>query len=261
MIFSGKISPLLRSPIMKRILTHGTVLLAFGAVLLGQSAKLPSTLHIKGSMTQCGKKTPHFWVAFRGDTTKTVRADDAGAYEVDLPPGSWTAITVAVATETADGASLSRPRHFRVTAPGSLMLNLNLRPPVMCDLAIITPNGQPATPERTSGRDQACWGEKSFQVPSADGVPFEVDLFGLDSGWNNGWDPCSTNHENKMPHREFATYNLLSVEANKIAYDENRRSLEARGDVVIEDESGEHKAQAITFYIQNGRAFTVQTDR
>jgi hypothetical protein len=245
---------------MKRVLTQATVLLGFGAALFAQSVTLPSTLHIKGSIIQCGKKTPRLWVAFKGETTRTVRADDAGAYEVELQPGSWTAITVAVATETADSASLSRPRHFRVTAPGSLVLNLNLRPPVMCDLAIITPNGQPATPEQTSGRDQACWGEESFQMPSADGVPFEVDLFGLDSGWSNGWDPCLPIHENKMPHREFATYNLLSVEADKITYDKNGRTLEARGDVVIEDESGEHKAQSITYYIQDGRAFPVQAD-
>jgi hypothetical protein len=126
-------------------------------------------------------------------------------------------------------------------------MNLYLRPPVLCDVVIFTPKGRPATPEEESNRDAGCWGEKFFLVPSSNGVPFEVDFFGLD----NGSDACSITRSNKK-HREAATYNLLSVEANKIVYHPFERTLEASGNVVIEDESGEHHQDSATFEIRDG---------
>jgi hypothetical protein len=245
---------------MKKLLGHAPIL-GLCAVLFGQSAEVttsPSALHVVGSITECGKAIPRLWVTFRGDTNKTVRANDTGAYEADLPPGIWTAITIGIPTETADNRSLSRPRHFRVTAPGTIVLNLNLRPPVLCDLAILSPDGHPPTPEEISHRDLVCWGEEFFPAPSTDGVPFEVDLFGLTSSWDSGYEPCTLVQKNKVPHREFATYNLLSVQANRVAYDRVEKILEADGDVIVQDQAGERRASSVSFKIQDGTAIPLR---
>lgn len=244
-----------RSQVMKTVFAF---FLMLPSLLFSQSPKpasSPSALRITGSLTQCGKASGRLWVTFKGDTTITVRANESGVYEVDLPLGIWTAITVGSPTETAE-YSLSRPRHFRVTEPGKLVLDLNLRPPVMCDLGILTPGGRPPTPEQLSSRDRACWGEEFFQVPSADRVPFEVDLFGLDHKVGHA---CSLVGVQQQ-HREFATYNLLTLQADEVAYDPAERTLTAHGAVQIGDESGQHKATSVTFYVYEGRAITVNRE-
>jgi hypothetical protein len=216
-----------------------------------QSTTSAATIHITGSLSQCGKTVPRLWVVFEGNTRISVRANESGAYEADLPLGVWTAITTSTPAHYYD--SLSRPRHFRATAPSKVTLNLNLRPPVFCDLMIITHGGHPATPEELSRRDSTCWGEEFFQMPSTDGVPLEVDLFGLSSSG------CSV--EVARTHREVATYNLLSVEADHVAYNSSGKTLEASGDVVIRDEFGERMAKSITMKLEDGKALTTHSDR
>jgi len=227
------------------------VALSSSAVLFAQSAAVPiprSTVHISGSISQCGKSSPGVFVRFQGKTVEIAKANDAGVYEADLPLGIWTATTPPIASGAAD-QSLSRPRRFRLMAPGRLVLDIHLRPPVMCDVAIFTPGGRPATSEELSNRDAGCWGERFFPLPSADGVLFEVDLFGLVTDF----DACSTSHS-RGKHREFATYNLLSMEADKVAYHPNDRILEASGNAVIEDETGGHRRDSAKFKIGDGRA-------
>jgi hypothetical protein len=135
-----------------------------------------SAVHISGSISQCGKIVPGVFVRFfEGNAQHAVKANDAGVYEVDLPFGIWTATTGSPPSSPTASAvakqSLSRSRHFALSAPGRLFLDLQLRPPVICDVAT-SPGGE-------SGRDAVCWGEEFFPVPSSDGVPLEVDLFGL----------------------------------------------------------------------------------
>jgi hypothetical protein len=223
------------------------IVLLSSAVLSGESArnaKSTSAVHISGSVTQCGRAFPHMLVRFNGSASQVVQTSDAGLYEADLPLGVWIATTPVNPSDPPE-RSTSRPRHFRLTAPGTLVLNIYLRPPVMCDVSIITPSGRPATPEEMSSRDAGCWGEEFFEVPSADGVPFEVDLFGLKS-------EIACRNSKKQP-REIATYNLLSVEADKVDYHPNERILEASGGVVIHDESGEHRKHSAIFEIRDGR--------
>jgi hypothetical protein len=238
---------------MKAALAQTTIL-ALGIALFGQSAaitKPPRTVHIKGSVTQCGKGVPGHWVVFRGDYSKAVQADAVGSYELDLPLGTWTAITTGLPTDD-DSRSLSRPRHFRLAEPGSLVLNIYVRPPIVCDVGIGTPDGRPPTPEEMAARDFGCWGERFYQEPSKDGTPLEVDLFGLD----NGTGTYCRAHANGG-EREFASYNVLSLEAGKVTYDPYRKLLEATGNVKIEDESGHHTAHSVSFYIEDGRAIPV----
>jgi lipopolysaccharide assembly outer membrane protein LptD (OstA) len=61
--------------------------------------------------------------------------------------------------------------------------------------------------------------------------------------------------------REFATYNTLSVQADDVTYDPSERILEAHGNVETQDESGEHKAHSVTFYVHDGQAILMHQDR
>jgi hypothetical protein len=182
---------------------------SLSALLFSQSATLATSsaaVHISGSISACGKTVPGVFVRFVGKEPHIVKANDAGFYEADLPLGIWTATTPPDANDATD-QTLSRPRHFGLNAPGSLLLDIQLRPPMFCDIG--------ATPEV---RAAFCWGEKFFPAPSSDGAPLEVDLFGLV--------PCSINHPSKE-HREFATFDLLSVHADNVVYHPSERILES----------------------------------
>jgi hypothetical protein len=216
-----------------------------------------STVHVQGTIIQCGKPVPNLWVTFEGKSPKTVKANAAGTYEADLPLGVWTATTtLAPLPGTTEERALSHPHPFRVAAPKSVVLNVHLRPPVMCDLHIMTPDRRPPAQQEIDARDTACYGEKFFLLPSADGVPFEVDLGGLDESR----EPCSISGPNTAA-RQFASYNLLSVEADTVTYDPDQHILAANGDVVIDDESGTHRAHSVAFRIEEGRATPVRQNR
>jgi len=122
-----------------------------------------------------------------------------------------------------------------------LILNIYLRPPMICDVA-----GDGAF---------GCWGEKSFPLRSSNGVPFKVDLFGLPTG--GAVDACSMSGHSKTKHRESATYNLLGLEADEIVYDYSEKTLHATGDVVITDEKGQRSVPAVVFRLHDGQAEVV----
>jgi hypothetical protein len=193
---------------MTRVLSYLVVAFS-GAILLAQSATtatLPAQVHISGAVRQCGKPVgarEGWWVIFEGTSPlsqKTVKANGSGVYETDLPFGVWTMTLRAFPDDTT---SFARPRHFQVNASGRLVLDIYIRPPIACSVR--------GTPEQTAA---ACWGEEFYEAPSAAGVTLEVDLFGRP---NQYWTPCSM-VEGKGRHREFATYNLLSIEGDKVAY-------------------------------------------
>ena len=196
-------------------------------------------------------------MTFEGKSPKTVKANAAGTYEADLPLGVWMATaTLPPLPGTTEERALSHPHPFRVAAQKSVVLNVHLRPPVMCDLHIMTPGRRQPTQQEMDARDTACYGEKFFPLPSADGVPFEIDLGGLDESR----EPCSITGPNKAA-RQFASYNLLSVEAGTVTYDSDQGILAASGDVVIDDESGKHRAHSVAFQIGEGRATPIRQDR
>ena len=143
-----------------------------GAILLAQSATTatpPTQVHISGAVRQCGKPVrarEGLWVIFEGPSPlspKTVKANDSGVYETDLPFGVWTMTLRAFPDDTT---SFARPRHFQVNASGRLVFDIYTRPPIACSVI--------GTPEQ---RASTCWGEEFYEVPSAEGVNFEVDLF------------------------------------------------------------------------------------
>lgn len=242
---------------MTRVLSYLAVVFS-GAILLAQQPKaatLPAQVHISGTICQCGKpaealRSGAWWVRFEGSSAlapKIVRANDSGVYETDLAFGVWTMTLLAFPDDTT---SFARPRHFQVSAPGSLIFDIHLRPPVSCSVI--------GTPEQ---RAAVCWGEEFFQVPSAvplevAGAHLEVDLFGL----HQHWTPCLV-VEGKGRHREFATYNLLSIEADNVAYRPSENILEASGDVLMRDEFGEHRTDSVRLRLQGGQISALAPDR
>jgi len=141
-------------------------------ILSGQStspATKVSTFHVQGTIIECGKTVPNLWVTFEGKSLKTVRANAAGTYEADLPLGVWTATaTVPPMPGTTEERPLSHPHPFRVTSPGSFVLNVHLRPPVMCDLHVMAADVERRSPtqQEMEARDMACYGEEFFSVGS-----------------------------------------------------------------------------------------------
>ena len=206
--------------------------------------QFPSRIHVSGTISQCGEAVPRSVVKFKGDSTQVVKTNDSGVYEADLNSGMWVLTTPASATDPSDLSS-SRPRLIRLTAPGSLILNVYLRPPMICDVAGDGPF--------------VCWGEKSFPLPSSNGVPFKVDLFGLPTG--SAVDACSMSGHSKTKHHESATYNLLGLEADKIVYDSGEKTLHATGDVVITDETGKRSVASVVFRLHDGQAEVVSQPR
>jgi hypothetical protein len=172
-----------------------------------------------------------------------VKTDDSGRYEIDLPFGVW---TMTLRVDPDDKTEFARPRLFQVSTPRKLVLNIYLRPPIACSVR--------GTLEQ---RAAVCWGEEFYEVPSVEGVNFEVDLFGLRNQYGT---PCSI-VERERRHREFATYNLLSVEADNVVYRPPEKILEASGDVLMQDESGEHVASSLRLYLQDGQASTLPPNR
>lgn len=223
--------------------------LAFCTALFGQSAPAPpsKTFHVYGTITRLGKVSRGNWVTFEGASTMSVNADQ-GHYDADLPLGDWTATVTFRQTGTA--LRRSRPRLFRVTTPTNVVLDLFVRPPVVCDVA-----GPPdTTPEQWDHIYAGCDGMKFFPVPSHDGMPFEVLVGGLDHNL------CLMKGPDKGPcEREFATYNLLSVQADKIAClpHPGGLTLESSGNVVVKDENGEYRRDSAKFFIGDGRAVPV----
>jgi hypothetical protein len=114
----------------------------------------------------------------------------------------------------------------------------------------------PPTQEQQDHLKALCAGEEFFPVKS-DSVPFEVHVWG-----GSKFLSCSLLGDNGATcKRAFATYNILSVQADDIAYDPGECILEAHGNVVTQDESGEHKALSMTFYIHDGQAILMHRDR
>jgi hypothetical protein len=231
--------------------------------LFGQSATpatQPLTFHISGTITGFGN-VHVFAVAFEGVLSKTVITSDAGVYEANLPLGLWTMTVGPFLHDSAGKVTTSltsyRRPPFRVTAPTSLVFDISWpRSFMTCPLLVGGADGGPPTQDEKDHHEALCAGEEFFSVPS-DNVPFEVHLWG-----GSKFLSCSVLGGNSAAcKRAFATYNTLSVQADDITYDPVEGRLEAQGNVVTQDDSGEHKAPSMTFYVHDGQAILMQQDR
>ena len=86
-------------------------------------------------------------------------------------------------------------------------------------------------------------------------MPFEVHVWG-----GRSFASCELGGDNSSAcKRAFATYNTLSLQADEVVYHPGQGLREAHGNVVTEDESGEHKAP-VTFYVHDGQAILMHQD-
>lgn len=208
-----------------------------------------TTFRISGRITQLGRAVPDQWVSFEGPSSKSVKANSVGHYEADLPLGIWKVVVSVVPGPIAQGHSLSRPRLFQVTTPADVTLDLFARPGPFCpSIIIVTDDGRPPTEEEEERKNESCAGQEFFSVPSNDGTQFEVIV-----GGSHGLVASIDNDPHK---REFGTYNLLTVQADKVVFTPfpDGGLLEATGGAVVNDGHREYRRNSVKFLIGGGQA-------
>jgi hypothetical protein len=175
---------------------------------------------------------------------KTVITSGAGIYETDLPLGDYT-MTVHVA-----GFRPYRRPLFRVTAASGLTFDVTLSVASTCDLVVV-----PATPQNLAAAEKEfCLHEDVFPISSRNGAPFQLYI-----RYVKHMDIAGryTYTGQKIPNEDpvFVAYNLFSLRADRVTYDEKSGMIEASGNVVVVDESGKPQhADYASFKVEDGQA-------
>jgi hypothetical protein len=240
-----------------------TVLVAFllCADLIAQTpahdASTP-TFHVKGAMRLDSyplSAIPAPEVTLQGThVVKTLTVDGQGFYEADLPLGFYT-MTAEVPKIGPNHLSFFTKyiRQFRVTSPTTLILNgtlFNAR--MTCDM--VFRDDMTEEQRREVGKD-ACGGEDSFPDPSKDGAPLQIYVrYPQRQPTDHGY-VYTADSFGQTDAPVFLAYNLFSLEANKVIYDAKNRTIEASGNVVVDNASGmTRRADSMTFKIEDGQA-------
>jgi hypothetical protein len=225
------------------------------ATAFGQAAvpaPQPQTFHVRGTITDpTGALIPRINVTFQGEQlTKTVTTNEVGVYEADLPLGVY-----SMTTQGRGFVSYRRPL-FRVTSPTTAVLNATLSIGNPCgDMVIGNSSGRPVTDEEMRAATEHCRRDEVFEIPAADGAKFQLSIrYGSREG--QGTAHSYTGEKTRQYETPvFVAYNLFSLRADKVAYDEKSRIVEASGNVVVEDESGTSRpADHASFKMVDGRA-------
>jgi hypothetical protein len=107
------------------------MILLTSTTTLGQAQPTSQpTFHISGKITQSGRAVPGVWVTFEGAIPKSVKGNDSGFYQADLPLGAWRVFVSGF--NERDRSEFSRPRVFQVNKAGKVALDLFVRPAVGC---------------------------------------------------------------------------------------------------------------------------------
>jgi len=240
-------------PMQRRVMQPAFSVLAllFCTAMSAQSNR-NSTFHVSGTVMLFGSPIGGERVVFEGPLQKSVDADGTGRYDADLPLGVWkVAVTTSSASGITEGDRLSHPRVFRVTEPMNLILDLYVNGVGCGGVVIATPDGRPPTPQQVEAKNEACQGRVFFPLPSDEGVPFEVVIGGRNHQL------CSFQHDPAACEREFGTFNLLTVYADKVGFVRfpNGGLLEAKGHVVVQNGSRGYRKDSVRFLINDGQAF------
>jgi hypothetical protein len=151
---------------------------------------------------------------------------------------------------------------FRVASAANLILNVTLPVArISCDITMTDKSGNEARAEQweEAGKD-ACGGEVSFPLSSADGVPFQLYIrypkrLHADGGYVYSGGRTAINVEQPV----LVEYNLFTLQADRVVYDSESRSVEAKGHVVLVNDSGAtQSADAMTFRLENGQAIPLR---
>lgn len=229
-----------------------SLLFLFFCAVVSAESNQNSIFHVSGTVLLFGSPIGAKWVMFEGPLQKSVKVSQDGHYEADLPLGVWrVAVTASATSGMKQGSRLSHPRVFRVSKSTNVVIDLYTNGVGCGGVIIVTADGTPPTPEEEEQKDEGCQGREFFPLPSDDGVPFEVVVGG------RGPRSCSRDHENRADcEREFGTYNLLTVYADKVTFTPFPRGglLEAEGNVVIHEGSRESHKTSSRFLLVDGQA-------
>jgi hypothetical protein len=224
------------------------LVVALSSTLFGQQTaptSSPRTFHIQGTVTDpIGAVIPNAKVTFqRGQFSQTLVTNSTGRYEANLPLGDYT-----LAAQTAGFKTYRRPP-FRVSGPSHLTFDVRLQLGRCGDMVIISGSGRPPTDAEIYAATESCRHEDLFPWSNDGGhfqlsIQFETRIRAADAYSYSGAsreDPVSV------------AYNLFSLHADRVVYNAKEKTMEARGDVVMEDEYGKRSADAITFKLEDSQ--------
>ena len=247
------------------------ILLLLCPILQAQSVSTQEqlrTAHLQGTVSDpLNGVIPKTKVTFQSDRlTKTVIADSKGIYKTDLPMGAY--------AMTAQADEIGHPGYrffekyrrpmFRVVSPSTLIMNVTLYPARMtCDIVV-----SPSTLEDDSEDSElyrqaaknACGGEDLFLITPEAGTPFQLYVrylrrSSVDGRLQYSGDRVATNVY--APVR--LEYNFLTLEAERVEYDSEHHRIEAKGHVVITDESGNSQIKdSIILRFSDAQAIPIQ---
>jgi hypothetical protein len=226
------------------------------ATMFAQSATSVTphqTFYVHGIITYYkDTAAPGAQVTFESDkVSKTVSTDKNGWYEADLPVGFY---TMTVSAMKRGFREYRRPL-FRAASSTNLTLDATVAPGMSCDLVV--PRGSEHTITAEESQDE-CGGLDLFAVPSKDGVPFQLSI---DYPGRQRIDGGNIYESRNLPELKIpilVTYNLFTLQANRVEYDVRSRTLRATGDVLVEGVDGTtQRGDSMTFKIENGEAISL----
>jgi hypothetical protein len=223
------------------------VLLLCGSLSGQTSAPVtqPQTYHIRGTITDPIEAViPRVKVTFQGEQQrKTVTANDVGVYEVDLPIGDYT-----MTAQMAGFRPYRRPL-FRVRAPADMMFDVRLQIGRCGDMVITNSSGRPPTDAEIYAATESCRHEDLFPLsPRRDQLQLSIQ-YETRAETANVFSYSGASREDPVS----LAYNLFSLRADRVVYNAREKTLEAQGNVVMEDEPGKRRADAIAFRLEGGR--------
>jgi hypothetical protein len=232
----------------------------FCATLLGQSAAptiRPQTFHIHGTVrsTIDDSAVAGVKVAFEAEKGgRIVSTDRRGIYEADLPVGLY---TMTVQPLSPALLAYKRPL-FRVASSTNLVIDVTLDTyqKVTCEIVNPPPGNQISEPDRVKN---TCGGMDLFPLPSEDGGALQLLIrFGTRKPAQNGYtysapvdfsvipEPSYVYRSGRNPPTlrtpVFVAYNLFTLRADNVTYDEKNQTLHANGKVVVVNERARRSA-------------------
>jgi hypothetical protein len=202
------------------------------------------TFHIKGTITDpSGAVIPKARIGFQSkQLDKAVSPTDDGLYEIELPLGDYTM------TVQSPGFMRYRRPLFRARAPANLVFDVRLQLG-RCGDMVINGSGGPPTNAEIYTATERCRHEDLFPLsPRGDQLQLSIQ-YETRTETANVFSYSGASREDPVS----VAYNLFSMRADRVVYDAREKTLEAHGNVVMEDESGKRRAEAIAFSLEDGQ--------
>jgi hypothetical protein len=239
-----------RSIIGIRMCSRWLIPLVFALLTVASAQSTTSTytfptVHVEGTIGAVDGFFPHGFVppvkiTFKEENTHqivTVDSKASGFYQAELSVGTY--------TMTAEHRGLATyVRVFRVKTPTkTVYLDGFVSPSYSCDAVI---GGEELK--------DACGGMDSYPLPSRDGVRLRLDI--RYAGRKRNADG-SVEYFGSRTYPVLVAYDLFTLRADRVAYEERNRTLNASGNVVIEGQSDRGHEDRASFKIEDETAVRI----